>query len=812
MLDATRRFTLPRLTVILLLLFLSICLVSCRNESEDSSSPSTSSSESTAAPTILTNVFSSESLALSEDWIPSSLAAPLYDESADTYTYVAAKREELESEDGMITAMQTLALVTADEDGTVSLVKTLDLPPELYQIDGAPEKTRQPVCGVLTEDSFFVAFYSFFFGETTTLLVKIDLSTMEMTRSEVLTGYFPTGESSNNLKHPGFILLLDKDGNLYMSNYAEVAIFSPSLSPVASFGKENAENALQSLVLGADGKVWLSAYRADTLCFGISPIGPDGSLGKQLVYGDGTSSYVLVSAASYEPYDFYWMDETTGLFGASIGEGGELTAEQQFDFLNSNIARNRNTLGRLEGDETYPLLILDQNRIVFFANDASSSGQSVSLRVYHRREDIDLSSMPHLLIAYDNALDTDIFERVMDFRKANPDVYLSLADYSVYTTDESIFGGTERLLFDISTKTIQPDILFISTGLEQAAEYVRSEKLAVDLMPYLETDEKVNRSTLFGSALHLFDDGEGGIWGLPLRIQMRTLASTAEALGPYAEKKSWTLEEFLSFAEDKKKLDPNFTRSNPAQYLAEGFGMFVDWDTGTCSFDDELFIRYINFLASLPERAPSIEERSAINWGEVSLRGYSLFNPGIVFNALTLFEEKPVYIGYATKGTSGASIDCMNTLLITKFAKEPDLCWKLLTSFFDDAALDPLNAVTSSTKLGISSLRGPLESFFDNALENADLVVPDIDNSLLLLISKGSASAQQKTIPFTREDCDNILAVLDEGGAPLFQRLPSEAEQIIEEELSSFFAGVGSAEDCAKKVQSRIGIWLAERR
>ena len=33
---------------------------------------------------------------------------------------------------------------------------------------------------------------------------------------------------------------------------------------------------------------------------------------------------------------------------------------------------------------------------------------------------------------------------------------------------------------------------------------------------------------------------------------------------------------------------------------------------------------------------------------------------------------------------------------------------------------------------------------------------------------------------------------------------------IIEEELSAFAAGVGTAEDCAAKIQSRVSIWMAE--
>ena len=36
--------------------------------------------------------------------------------------------------------------------------------------------------------------------------------------------------------------------------------------------------------------------------------------------------------------------------------------------------------------------------------------------------------------------------------------------------------------------------------------------------------------------------------------------------------------------------------------------------------------------------------------------------------------------------------------------------------------------------------------------------------------------------------------------------------EIVEEEVSALIAGVGSAEDCAAKIQSRAAIWAAEQK
>ena len=63
----------------------------------------------------------------------------------------------------------------------------------------------------------------------------------------------------------------------------------------------------------------------------------------------------------------------------------------------------------------------------------------------------------------------------------------------------------------------------------------------------------------------------------------------------------------------------------------------------------------------------------------------------------------------------------------------------------------------------------------------------------------------------TTEDFARLEAFLDnDAGYPLTERVPPEITSIISEEISAFFGGVGSAEDCAKKIQSRVSIWLSE--
>jgi hypothetical protein len=66
-------------------------------------------------------------------------------------------------------------------------------------------------------------------------------------------------------------------------------------------------------------------------------------------------------------------------------------------------------------------------------------------------------------------------------------------------------------------------------------------------------------------------------------------------------------------------------------------------------------------------------------------------------------------------------------------------------------------------------------------------------------------------VPFcTEQDVKAALELVRTAGRPFREELPYEARAIVNEEISSYLGGVGSARDCAEKIQSRVSIWLAE--
>jgi len=65
-------------------------------------------------------------------------------------------------------------------------------------------------------------------------------------------------------------------------------------------------------------------------------------------------------------------------------------------------------------------------------------------------------------------------------------------------------------------------------------------------------------------------------------------------------------------------------------------------------------------------------------------------------------------------------------------------------------------------------------------------------------------------LTFTDEDRQKYEDFLDRSGNPLIHEIPDAVTNLVKEEISVFFGGLGTAEDCAKKIQSRVTIWLSE--
>ena len=396
-----------------------------------------------------------------------------------------------------------------------------------------------------------------------------------------------------------------------------------------------------------------------------------------------------------------------------------------------------------------------------------------------------------------------------------------MQDYTVYATEDDADAAEEKLAFDLVNGFCKPDIV-IGNAYSTDMEQIYRNHLYTDLTPYLQTDEQVNFDTVFACIPRVFDDGNGGMWGISPEFQAETLLTTQKILGEYGKNGYWDLDEMLNFLDSLPENVEGIANASSAwtSLPAQGYSMFLNREEWTCSFDSELFQRYLTYLAGLPKNRQELRQTSAYaqmtmeeqyyarRTGLVALEPYNFWSRA---NCLLLEAqfgtEEYVTIGYASETDSGTLVTPGITCVITSFTENPDVCWKLIRAFFEIREFALGSAILSMKPLMEEYLGGfadhdiiyYLDGFWGSRKRDPEHP-----------LTEDQLTKPGVIVDFTEDDRQRLWELFDHAGTPIIYNTPEGVEDIVSEEVSAFLAGMGSAEECAGKIQSRAEIWLAE--
>ena len=528
-------------------------------------------------------------------------------------------------------------------------------------------------------------------------------------------------------------------------------------------------------------------------------------------------TYDLPAVTSYTAFgagcDFCYAD-SSGFWAGTLGEDSVDTV-LLVDYVNSGV------------NFVYekPLTATDAETVIY----AKGLWLDCVPVLYRRGEDIDLDKVQTLTVAHVSlSFSTSIVDAIAEFNATHPGVRVVVEDFGEYETTEDPLGGQNKLARDMVTGLYKPDIV-IGYPYSIYMKQVFEKGMYADLAPYLESDPLVNRENLFDCVERYFDDGKGGLWGLASNFSVDTVIARTDQLGQYAEQGYWTISDFLDFCDslpDGVEAYPGLTvdgyTAGPAgSFLYNGAYMsFIDREAGTCSFDSPEFIRALNWLKNLPTEAEYLRTSPYADLDRSdttkAYRDGSLILLKTDFSTVDRFTRWNMYFGTKDwtvigwpaseeRAGAGSRVSVSGAFAITSFSEHPDLAWELLHNFFTAeegqgglSALKPylMNAAEEAynTDFGWFFEGGgqSREKDSQNPLTESDLLKPGVITD------------------FTPEDCEKLVRWIDEAGVPMTSNLPDELWDIIYEEETAFLSGVGTAEDCAKKIQSRVSLWLAE--
>ncbi len=513
-----------------------------------------------------------------------------------------------------------------------------------------------------------------------------------------------------------------------------------------------------------------------------------------------------------------WFSDASAL--RSLSPDGELAEE--FDFLDSGVT----------AQSVRVLAVIDGSTVLALRRGVPG--------IWRRGEAPDPSETTVLTLAHTRRLPPALAEWIVTFNETHPDARIEALDYSVYETKTDTEAGRKKLATDIVTGLVKPDILWGKPS-DDAFDAAIRQGLFTDLGPFLDRDPEVNRETVFGAAQRVCSDGEGRIWGLTLSLILQSLAGPRDLLGSLAagdglvSERGWTLGELLDFIgslpEDVEPM--SFLTGDSAVYSLfgfPGFSAFVDRKSARCSFDSPECLRLLGYLAGLPKDTDALCRVSELartdpteQWrfyadGRVALISASFHNISDFVTLPARFGGRDtVLMGYAAevpaKSGSGILVQPDDCAMITVFTSDPLAAWEFVKGIYrfgDDglfyfgnkiAAYRPLfEKIAEEAKKSVweASFKGSAHGWIPAEGEK----VPTSEE----------LSEPGIVVTLTDEKIREIAGLLDTAGSPVTDRLDSDMMEIVGEELSAMLAGAATPEACAARLQSRVGILLAERK
>ena len=767
---------------------LSLLLLSC-GKKENASAPSAGTGVenvrkgAVTEEGFLTCVFRHTAVPLPEGYEMLFSVTPFGDPETGEVTFAAVKRER--GEDGLWNGETSVSLFTCSAEGDLLGETETELKPSLTGD-----------IGVVTGDALVLCYGT---RQNTALLRwdRVNGTSSSTEEGEVFFG------------RTGFVydtVTSDDAGRIYCADRTEVVVLNRDLTLCAGF---DFPSPVSSIARGGDGAVW-SLYKSGGTVR-AARIDPDaGGLGKEYIFysnpAGSQGSRTLIDAVLPMDCDFCLYDGDA-VWAAWGEEDGSVREERIADFANSGIpsfSGLNDFLNEKEG--IFPAAVVGRDRIL---TAAGSGGWIAEPCLWLRAPDVDPAGLKTVVLAHCTGLSPTVIEKIRTFPALHPDARVEVRDYSVYNTDEDPIGGEAQLMFDILNADFHPDIVAVEAGNNRVhtvserslVPQLMKRGLLLDLTPWMEKDALVNFGNLFGCMHSFFDDGQGGIWGISPSMSADALNVSPAYVPLLGGKTSWTLGEMFDFFDALPAgTEPFYSMAQTTvlfgetNLLGDGYGMFFDEED---ALDRSLFGRFLAYLDSLPK---DFQEWKRLKGIDIEYPLMTLMNNecGVYrtdgrserFYAADHINMGIGVVGYPTYRGSGIRVRTDCAFSLTSYAEDPDLCFDLIRSFF---TLDGIRQ-----NMGYYPLSVP---FFS--------LKPLYEEVLYARRWDGSYIYDE---PPTQEELAWTYAVLDAPVIPWLEQTPKELSEICTEEVSAYLGGLGTAEECMDKIQSRAALWMAERK
>ncbi len=397
-----------------------------------------------------------------------------------------------------------------------------------------------------------------------------------------------------------------------------------------------------------------------------------------------------------------------------------------------------------------------------------------------------------------NSFRRDVIDK---FNRTHDDVQIVVKDYCYSATDDQ---GPERLLVEIGAGQV-PDIIDLGGAISY--QQLARKGYLEDLWPYIENDPDLGRDGVLEGPLKAAE-ADGGLYMLFGAVTLETLVGSAAVVG---DRTSWTFQElqdaFANMPEGSTILRFDTSRESIAGMLTRyAVGSYVDWETGTCSFDSPSFRSMLEFIRMFPGSEELEPEVASLGdaWDAVIREGEArqrkglqmLEDPGyLALDSLPVYDMtwggRCAFIGYPVEdGSTGSMFRPVGaTLGISSSCKNKEAAWEFVRNAMMSPPTEqtciPLKRDKYELKRTTAMTVKAIVDF--NRVTNEELTAPPL--------------TEERVREF--EDFFNSIDKIDIWDREMFF--------LIREICDPYFAGARTLDETVALLQNRVGLYVREQ-
>lgn len=582
-------------------------------------------------------------------------------------------------------------------------------------------------------------------------------------------------------------LYLDSKGNIYVCSWSTICVYDPQGSLITTIEGDGNGDVQQ---MNADA-IGFTGHSEKGMVF--TPVDLEKkALGEGIPLDDG--AYEIMPGVG--DYEYLYMRGGNNIYGHNKDTG---KSEKLLDWMENDV--NADTMDR------NTMAFLEDGRVVCMERN---SGETRSMNVVILTP-MERSSVPQKkeLTYACISLDWSIRPLIINFNRTHDDIRIVVRDYGESISDETTYQDAIQTLNTEILSGNVPDL--IQTGNLPLERYAAKD-LLLDLWPLIDGDKDLSRDDLME---HFFDvlSIDGKLYELASNFNIQT-ASVKKSIAD--GRTSWTL---ADVKEALSKLQPGAgifgevdTRDNMLQRSLE-FDMdsFVNWEEKTCSFDSPAFVDVLNFAATFPAEFDwehtSFDEMesdySRLTSGKQLLNACWISQLQDVQVENAMHQGEATFIGFPSASGNGSAFSTPSGIAISAACKDVDAAWSfarelLLEKNQKDTWGFPTNRHAFEAKAKVEMTPqyeiNP-ETGEKEEVSNVGIGIGD-DFSLDLY---AATQADYDLLMELYENCHTVA------------RQDQDIMKLIQEEAGAFFAGQKTAEETAKLIQDRVGLYMMEQ-